>query len=269
MEIFSFLQYTFIQKAFVAGAFTAMLCAALGIFLVLRKMSMIGDGLSHVSFGAVAIGLLFGVYPLYVAVPVAVLGAYFINYLVHKTKLYGDASISIVSAVGVSSGVIIASLAHGFNVDLFSYLFGSILAISTFEALSAVVLSLIVLLVVWLFYNDLFSTTYEEEYARISGIKVERINNLLLSLTAVSVVLAVKVVGVMLVSALLVLPAVTALQIGKSFKSSLVLAVLLSVLAVIIGITLSFFWDLPSGATIVMVLFGFFLLTLLEKKVVK
>lgn len=269
MELFSFLQYTFIQRAFVAGAFTAMLCACLGMFLVLRKMSMIGDGLSHVSFGAVAIGLLLGVYPLYVAVPVAILGAFFINYLVQKTKLYGDASIGIVSAVGVSGGVIIASLAHGFNVDLFSYLFGSILAISTLEATLAVILSLVVLLVVWLFYHDLFSTTYEEEYARISGIKVEGINNLLLSLTAVSVVLAVKVVGVMLVSALLVLPAVIALQVGKSFKISLIVAVLVSMVAVIIGITLSFFWDLPSGATVVMVLFGFFLLTLGQKKVIK
>jgi len=269
MELLSIFQYTFIQKAFIAGAFTAMLCAALGMFLVLRKMSLIGDGLSHISFGAVAIGLLFGIYPLYAAIPVAILGVYFINYLAGKTKLYGDAAIGIVSSVGIASGVIIASLANGFNVDLFSYLFGSILAISTLEAGLAVILSVIVLAVVFLFYNDLFSATYEEEFAKISGIKVGRINAILLSLTAISVVLAVKVVGVMLVSALLVLPSVTALQLGKSFRFSLFLSVVVAVLSVFVGITISFFLDLPSGATVVMVLFTIFLLSLLKKKLIK
>ncbi|PJC00249.1 MAG: ABC transporter, partial [Candidatus Moranbacteria bacterium CG_4_9_14_0_8_um_filter_41_43] len=129
-SFFTFFEYAFIQKAFIAGGFVALTCATLGMFLVLRRMSLIGDGLSHVSFGAIALGLFFGVYPLYIAVPVVMIGSYFILKITEKAKVYGDASIGIVSAVGISGGVILASLSKGFNVDLFSYLFGNILAIS-------------------------------------------------------------------------------------------------------------------------------------------
>lgn len=123
MEIINFLQYAFIQKAFLAGSFIAVTCAALGMFLVLRKMSLISDGLSHVSFGAIAIGLFFGTYPYYIAVPIVMAASYLILKITEKAKVYGDAAIGIVSAVGISGGVIIASLSKGFNVDLLSYLF--------------------------------------------------------------------------------------------------------------------------------------------------
>lgn len=267
MDIINFLQYSFIQKAFLAGSFVAITCAALGMFLVLRKMSLIGDGLSHVSFGAIAFGLFLGIYPFYVAVPIVMLGSFLILKISEKAKLYGDAAIGIVSAVGIAGGVILASMSKGFNVDLFSYLFGNILAISTQEVILSIILSFLVLAVLYFFYWDLFSATFDEEYAKTTGIKINLINTLLALLTAITVVLSVKVVGVMLVSAFLVLPAVTALQLAKDFKTAIVLAAAVSLASVITGITLSFFLDLPTGATIVIINTIFFIAALTAKKI--
>jgi zinc transport system permease protein len=263
MSLLHFLTYGFIQRAYVAGSFVAALCAMLGLFLVLRKLSLIGDGLSHVSFGAIALGLFLGVYPFYVAIPVTLVASWFILRLTRKARIYGDAAIGIVSAVGVAGGVTLASLSRGFNVDLFSYLFGNILTISQTEAYLSLGLSLVVLLVIVLFYNDLFSVTFDEEYARISGIRTERINVLLTSLTAITVVLAVKVVGIMLVSALLILPAATALQIARGFRGAMLLSVLFAVVSVLAGTTVSFFLNLPAGATIVLCSAAFFVAALI------
>lgn len=266
MNILNLLNYEFIQRAYLAGSFIAALCAMLGLILVLRKLSLIGDGLSHVSFGAIALGLFFGFYPFYVAVPIVILASYLILKLTEKTKIYGDAAIGIVSSVGIASGVILASLSKGFNVDLFSYLFGNILAISNHEVYLSIILSLLVLGTIIFLYQDLFSTTFDEEYAKVSGIKTERINLIIMILTAVTVVLAVKVVGIMLVSALLILPAVTALQIVKGFKTAMISALIISVLSVLIGISVSFYADIPAGATIVMINFILFVLTFLVNK---
>ncbi len=269
MEIFQILEYSFIQKAFIAGSFVAITCSSLGIFLVLRKMSLMGDGLSHVSFGAIALGLFFGFYPFYIAIPIVIVASILILKISEKARVYGDAAIGIVSAVGIAIGVILASLSNGFNVDLFSYLFGNILAISFGEAVLAIILSVIVLLAVAFFYWDLFSATFDEEYAKTTNIKTGFINILITVLTAVTVVLSVKVVGIMLVSALLILPAVTALQISKKFKTALLLGGLFSLASVILGISISFFLDLPPGATIVMLNAIFFTLALIYKKLIK
>jgi zinc transport system permease protein len=267
MDIINFLQYSFIQKAFLAGSFVGIICASLGMFLVLRKMSLIGDGLSHVSFGAIALGLFFGVYPFYVSAPMVLAGSYLILKITEKAKVYGDAAIGIVSAVGIAGGVILASLSRGFNVDLFSYLYGNILAISQLELVVSVLLSIIVLAMLYFYYWDLFSATFDEEYAKTSGIKTGFINILLALLTALTVVLSVKMVGVMLVSALLILPAVTALQISKGFMTSLFIAVIVSLISVISGISFSFFLNIPTGATIVMVNALFFIFALIYKKI--
>jgi zinc transport system permease protein len=269
MDILNFLQYSFIQKAFFAGSFVAIVCSTLGIFLVLRKMSLIGDGLSHVSFGAIALGLLFGVFPFYVAVPVVMIASVLILKISEKAKIYGDAAIGIVSAVGIAGGVIIASMSGGFNVDLFSYLFGNILAISNLEVILSIVLSLVVLLVVYVFYWDLFSATFDEEYAKTTGIKTNFINIILTLLTAVTVVLSVKMVGVMLVSALLILPAVTALQLAKGFKMAMIIGSITSLISVLLGITFSFLFDLPTGATIVIMNILLFILSFVYKSINK
>lgn len=263
---FDFLKYEFIQRAYVAGSFIAVLCAVLGLLLVLRKLSLIGDGLSHVGFGAIALGLFFGVYPPVVAIPVVVGASALILKLTERAKIYGDAAIGIVSSVGIAAGVILASLSRGFNVDLFSYLFGNILAISIGEVYLSVGLSILALAVTVFFYHDLFSSTFDEQYARISGVRTERINLMLTSLTAMTVVLAIRVVGIMLVSALLILPAVTALQTARGFRTAMITAAAVSVFSVLAGVTLSFYADLPAGATIIAVNFLLFLVFFFFKK---
>lgn len=265
MTLFQFLDYAFIQRAYLAGSFIAVLCAMLGLFLVLRRLSLIGDGLSHVSFGAIALGLFFGIHPLYVAIPVVVIASYFIFRLTEKAKIHGDAAIGIVSAIGIAGGVILASLSRGFNVDLFSYLFGNILAISTQEVYLSLGLSLVVLIIIVLLYHDLFSVTFDSEYARIIGVKTERINLILIFLTAITVTLAIKVVGIMLVSALLILPATTALQIARGFRSAMLIAIATAITSVLLGITASFLLNLPAGATVVICNAIFFGIALASK----
>lgn len=258
MEILNALSYEFIQRALVAGLFISVLCAVLGVFLVLKRFSLIGDGLAHVAFGGVALGLFLGVYPFYVAVPVAMLGSLGILLVAEDNKLFGDAAIGIISSVGMAGGILLASLAGGFNVDLFSYLFGNILSVSGAEVVFSVLLSLLVIGLVRLFYYDLLSITFDEEYARASGINTKLINRILILLTAVSVVLAVKVVGAVLVSSLLILPAATALQLSGSFRSTIYYAALFSILSVSLGLLTSFIFNLPPGATIIMVNFALF-----------
>lgn len=269
MDALYFLHYAFIQKAFLAGSFIAVTCAVLGIFLVLRKMSLIGDGLAHVSFGAIALGLFFSVYPFYIATPLVMISAVAIIKITEKTRVYGDAAIGIISAIGIAGGIILASVSNGFNIDLFSYLFGNILAISTTEVILSIILSFIVLVIMYFFYWDLFSTTFDESYAKTTGIKTETINTILAILTAVTVVLSIKVVGVMLISALLIIPAITALQIANGFIQAIIYATVFSLLSVLSGITLSFFIDLPAGATIVMINAFFFFITLFYKKIIQ
>lgn len=266
MDIIGLLQYSFIQKAIIAGSLVAITCSILGIFLVLKKMSLIGDGLAHLSFGGIALGLFVGVFPTLIAIPIVILGSILIIKITKSAKVYGDSAIGIISAVGISGGVILASLSNGFNVDLFSYLFGNILAISNTEVILSVVLSLVVLAFIFTFYWDLFSATFDEEYASASGIKTNLANISLSILTGITVVLSIKVVGVMLVSALLIIPAITALQFGKSFKKSILISACLSFASVLVGIIVSFKLDIPTGATIVMINVIFFVISLVFKK---
>ncbi|MGD0231637.1 MAG: metal ABC transporter permease [Syntrophorhabdales bacterium] len=259
MGVLQIFDYTFILRALIAGSFIALLCANLGVLLVLRRLSLIGDGLAHVTFGSVALGLLLKVQPIYVSMPVVALSSLAILKLTEKARLYSDAAIGIVSAVGVSAGVMLAGIASGFNVDLFSYLFGNILSITSGEVAMSVVLSLVVLSVIALRYRVLLSLSFDEEFARTSGIATDRLKSLLAVLTAVTVVLAMKLVGIMLTSALLIIPAVSAFQIARSFRGTLLFAASTAVLSVWIGIFLSFLMDVPTGATIVLLNFAFFL----------
>jgi zinc transport system permease protein len=259
MDIIDLLSHGFIQRALIAGSFIAILCSTLGVFLVLRRLSLIGDGLAHVTFGSVAVGLLANVYPFYVAVPIVMLGALGILKLMEKARLYGDAAIGIVSSIGIAGGVLIASAAGGFNIDLFSYLFGNILAINRMEVIISISLSVVLIIVIVMYYEELLSITFDEESAKVSGIKTDRINKVLVLLIALTVVLAMKVVGIMLISALLILPPVTALQMAKSFKTTIFISACSGILSVISGVFASFLLNLPAGATIVMINFIFFL----------
>ena len=268
MDLIDFLGYSFIQRGLIAGSFIALLCASLGVLLVLRRLSLIGDGLAHVTFGSVALGLFLRVSPLYVSIPVVMASALGILKLTEKARVYGDAAIGMVSAIGIAAGILIANLAGGFNIDLFSYLFGNILAISTADVFVSIALALVVLGVIILFYHELFSVSFDEEFAETTGIDTEKINVMLVLLTAVTVVLAMKVVGIMLTSALLIIPAITAFQIARGFKNSMIVASIVAMLSVVAGISLSFFLNLPTGSTIVVMNFAFFLITLIWNKLV-
>ena len=258
MEIISLLSHGFIQRALIAGSFIAILSATLGTFLVLRRFSLIGDGLAHVTFGGVAVGLFLGLYPMYVAVPIVMISSLGILKLVEKARLYGDAAIGIVSSLGIACGILLASAAGGFNVDLFSYLFGNILAISATEVASSIVLSIVLMFIIWFFYQELLAITFDEESAKASGVKTETINGILVMLTSLTVVLAMRVVGIMLISSLLILPPVMALQVARGFRMTIVIASVGGVASVILGIVLSLAVDLPTGATIVILNFLFF-----------
>ncbi|HZV80675.1 MAG TPA: metal ABC transporter permease [Geobacteraceae bacterium] len=265
-EIFS---YGFMQRALLSGVLVGMLCAVLGVFLVLRRLSLIGDGLSHVTFGSVALALALRAKPLYVtlaALPIVLLSSLGILKLTDKARIYGDAAIGIVSAAGIAGGMILAGASGGFNVDLFSYLFGNILAISSGELLLALLLFCVVMGTVVRFYHELFAITFDEDLARCSGIRVERINGLLAVLTSLTVVLAMKVVGILLVSSLLIIPAVTALQVARGFRTTMVAAALFAVLAVVTGIILSFVMNLPTGGVIVLINILFFMLAFSWRK---
>ena len=266
IEMFS---YAFMQRALLAGCLIGVLCAVLGVFLVLRRLSLIGDGLAHITFGSVALALfagLQGAAMLLVSLPLVVLASLGILKLAHQARLGGDAAIGIVSSLGVSLGVMLAVLGRGYGVDLFSYLFGSILAISRTEVLVAAGLFVTVLALLWVYYHDLTALSFSEELAAVSGVKIRFLNGLLAVLTAVTVVLAMNLVGVMLISALLILPASAALQVARGFRMTMILSVSFSLLSVVSGIVLSFLFNLPSGATIILLAFSLFGLACLYRR---
>ena len=269
MNVMEILSYGFIQRALLAGTLIAVLCSVLGVFLVLRRLSLIGDGLAHVTFGGTAIALslkLYSASSLLVSLPVVMLSSLGILKLTEKARLGGDSAIGIVSALGISAGIILASMGGGYNVDLLSYLFGNILSITTQEVGIAFVLFCVVLLLLSLFFNDLFAIAFDEELARVSGIRTKTINAVLVLLTALSVVLAMKLVGIMLISSLLILPAVSALQLARSFKACVALAALQGGCSVVAGIFLSFAANLPTSAMIVLLNLLFFSLAFLVRR---
>jgi ABC-type Mn2+/Zn2+ transport system permease subunit len=244
-------RYDFVWRALTAGSLIAVSCSLLGIFLVLRKYSLIGDGLAHVSFAAAALSILLSASPLLVTIPFVVLASFGILALNERAGIHGDAAIGLVSSFSVALGVIIASLAKGFNVDLMSYLFGSILVISSLDVAVSVTLSVVIIATVFVFYKSLFAISYDEEYARVIGIPVKRINYLIIVLTAVTISLGIRVVGTMLVSSLIIFPAVTALQTAKSFRGAILTATVISMSCVIAGVLVSYLFNLPTGGTIV------------------
>lgn len=261
------LKYKFIHNALIAGTLIAVSCSVLGVFLVLKKQSMIGDGLAHVSFGTIAVALLLGASPLLVSIPVVVIASFLINALNKKAEIHGDAAIGLLSSVSIAIGVMISSLAKGLNMDLNSYLFGSILSISDTDVLISAVLSLAVAGVIMLFYGSLFSVTFDEEFAKVKGLNINFLNSLISVLTSVTIVLGIRVVGTLLISSLIIFPAVSALQISSSFKGTILLSSVISVVSVVLGIFLSFIYDLPTGTAIVILNALFFVILFISRKI--
>jgi zinc transport system permease protein len=260
------LNYAFIQRALISGMFIAVACSLLGTFLVLRRYALIGDGLAHISFGGIATGLLFSISPFFSALIFSLIGAVSIINIKNKLSLYGDAAIGIVSHASLGIGIFIISIANGFNVDIMSYLFGSILVISLSEMIIAIILAFIVISIILLFYNELFTITFDETMARTMGINVNFLNYLLITLTAITVVNSMKVVGLLLASVLIILPASSALILKKSFKKTLLISGLIGIFSVIIGLFVAIILDVAASGSIVLVSTIIFLIIVLIKK---
>ncbi len=246
------LQYSFMQRALLAGLMIGTIAPTIGTFLVLRRLSLIADTLAHVALAGVALGLLLGVHPVLGALAVAVAGAVGVDRLRVSGRLFGEAALAIFLSGGLAVAVVIIGLAGGFNVDLFGYLFGTITAVQPRDLWLILGLGVVVLAAVGLFYKELFAITFDEEGARVQGVPVDALNFMLTLLVAVTVVVAMRVVGILLTSALIVIPAVTALRLARSFRSTVWIAMLASLIAVLVGMTASFYLNLAAGGAIVL-----------------
>lgn len=258
----SIFQYSFMVRAFEAGIIIAIIAPLIGIFLVLRRYSLIADTLSHVSLAGVAIGLLLKINPLVTAVIASVLSSIAIERLRISKKVFGESALSIFLSGSLAVAIVLISITHGFGTDLFSYLFGSITTVRQADVYIIGILGFFVVIAVVVFYKELVYVTVDEEAAKVSGIPTKLINILLIILSAFTVALAIPIVGVLLIAALIVIPVVTALQFKKSFKKTILIAEVISILSVISGIILSYYLNLSTGGTIVLVTIAIFVLIL-------
>jgi zinc transport system permease protein len=256
-EMFS---YTFIVRAFIVGALVSICAALLGVSLVLKRYSMIGDGLSHVGFGTLALATAMNVAPLTVSIPVVVAAAFLLLRLSENSKIKGDAAIALISTSSLAIGVVIISQSTGMNTDVCNYLFGSILAMSKADVHLSIILSVMVLTLFILFYNKLFAITFDETFAKATGVKTAVYNMLIAFLTAITIVLGMRMMGAMLISSLIIFPALTSMRLLKKFKSVTLCSALLSAACFFIGIIISYIYATPTGASIVMInIFAFVL----------
>ena len=256
LEMFT---YPFIVRAFVVGILVSVCAALLGVPLVLKRYSMIGDGLSHVSFGALSVAVACGWAPLPVSIPVVVVAALCLLRMTERSKLGADAAIAVVSASALAIGIIVTSLTTGMTTDVDNYMFGSVLAMTRQDVALSVGLSIAVLALFLLFYHKLFAVTFDESFARATGLRVERYNTLLAILTALTIVLGMRMMGAMLISSLVIFPALTAMRIFKSFRGVVLFAAVSSVLCFVTGLGVSFAASTPVGATVVMANLALFL----------
>ncbi|MDY5484274.1 MAG: metal ABC transporter permease [Clostridium sp.] len=254
------LSYPFMVRALVGGILVSLCASLLGVSLVLKRYSMIGDGLSHVSFGALSVALAAGWSPLKVSIPVVVLAAFFLLRLTENGKIKSDAAIAMISASALAVGIIVTSLTTGMTTDVSSYMFGSILAMSKEDVMLAAVLSVVVLGLFLFCYNKVFAVTFDESFAKATGVNVSLYNVLIAVLTAVTIVLGMRMMGAMLISSLIIFPSLTAMRIFKSFRGVVVVSGILSVICFFIGMTASYIYSTPAGASVVVVNLIFFLL---------
>jgi len=247
-------------KALFGGLAIAIVCALLGPFLVLRRMSLLGDGMAHISFGGVALGILLGINPLICAFVFSVIGALFVQKYITKNE-NADAAIAVILSTGVGLGIIIIGLARGFRTDLFSYLIGSVLTLSTTDLIIIFSVLIIVLLYIFKFYKNLVLITFNSELAYLSNSKTKIINSIFTILVAMGVVISIRAVGILLITALLVLPTLSAIKVSNSFKKTLIISVIFSVIAMIVGIFISFYLNVPPSGVIVFILLIIYILT--------
>ena len=263
MNILQMFSYPFMQRALIAGVLVSLCAALLGVSLVLKRYSMIGDGLSHVSFGALAIAVALGVTPLWFSIPVVILAAFLLLRVADNPRWNSDAAIAVMSAPSLAVGILVISLTTGMTTDVDNYMFGSVLAMTKTDVALAVALCAAVLVLFILFYHKLFAITFDENFSRATGLKVSRYNTLLAILTALTIVLGMRMMGAMLISSLVIFPALTAMRLFRSFRGVVVCAAVTSVLCFCMGLTISFAFSTPVGATVVAANLTLFLLSCL------
>lgn len=254
------LSYPFIVRALLGGVCVSLCASLLGVSLVLKRYSMLGDGLSHVSFGALSVALAAGWTPLSVSIPVVVLAAFFLLRITENGKVKSDAAIAMISASALAIGIIVTSLTTGMTTDVSSYMFGSILAMSREDVGFAALLSLVVMALYVFFYNKVFAVTFDESFARATGVNVSLYNVLIAVLTAVTIVLGMRMMGAMLISSLIIFPSLTAMRVFKSFRGVVIASGILSVVCFFLGMILSYVYSTPAGASVVVVNLAAFLL---------
>ncbi len=251
MSILQMFSWPFMQRALIAGVLVSLCAALLGVSLVLKRYSMIGDGLSHVSFGALAVAVALGVTPLYFSIPVVILAAFLLLRAADDPRRSNDAAIAAMSASALAVGILVISRTSGMTTDVDSYMFGSVLAMSWGDVALSAALSLAVLTLYVLHYHKIFAITFDESFSRATGLKVDRYNTLLAVLTALTIVLGMRMMGAMLISSLIIFPALTAMRLFRSFRGVVVCAAAVSVVCFCAGLTVSFVASTPVGATVV------------------
>ncbi len=256
------LRYGFAQRALIGGAIIAVVCSLISFFVVVRRLSFVGMGISHAAFGGVAVGLVSGVDPILSAGGFCVLVALGIGWFSRKGHIHEDTVIGILFATAMALGVVLVRAAHAYNLDLMSYLFGSILALKWSDVLIIAIMGILAVAFVTIFFKELMFLSFDEETATASGLPIKFVYYGLLVTMALTIVVSIKLVGIILVSALLVIPGAAGTQLSRNYRGVLVAAVIIGVASVVLGLYLSFWYDVASGATIVLVLFGFFLLSM-------
>lgn len=247
------LSYPFMVRALFGGMLVSLCASLLGVSLVLKRYSMIGDGLSHVSFGALSIALAMGWSPLKVSIPVVVLAAFFLLRITENSRIKSDAAIAMISASSLAIGIIVTSLTTGMTTDVSSYMFGSILAMTKEDVVLSAVLCIIVLGLFVLCYNQVFAVTFDENYAKATGVNVGAYNMLISVLTAVTIVLGMRMMGAMLISSLVIFPCLTSMRVFKSFTSVVISSGILSLICFLLGMMASYQFSTPAGASVVVV----------------
>ena len=259
------LSYAFMQKALIAGVAVGIICSFMGTFLVLRRYSLFGDGIAHVAFGGISVGLFLGVFPLWTAFIVSILGGLGLQKLRQSTKISGDAAVAVVLSSGFAVGVILVSASGGFSVDLFSFLFGSILLISDEDLIMILTISTGVIATLILLQKQFLHLTFNEEQAKLGGLQTTLLNYAFVILAAITVVTSFRLVGMLLISALVVIPNITAMMYGKGFKKTVGISLGISVFSVISGILVSYFFNVAASGTIVIIAVGILIGTLVLK----
>ncbi len=245
------LRYPFMQRALFVGVLVSLCAALLGVILVLKRYSLIGHGLGEVGFASLSLASALNLPQMAVSVPVVGLGAVFIMWLSGRKKIGGDAAIGVISTAALSFGVIVTSLTSGFNIDVSNYMFGSILALTEADLRMSAILSCVVIALFVVLFNRLFSVTYDEVNAQATGVNVGLYQMVIALLTAVTVVLGMRMMGTMLISSLIIFPAHAARRLTKSFRGMVIAAAAVSVVCFLAGLCISFLWNLPTGASVV------------------